>query len=387
MKSKKALLLGIMAVLILTALTGCNNEVYGTDDTVNRGNGPEQQQTPPAQTDGTTADTMGFNFSQGLDENGYWQNINVLDYVQMFNYQAMQIPADVHQVDEAEVQHIIDDMLMEFASQERIMDRAAANGDTINIDFVGSVDGVEFDGGNTQGQGMDVTLGVTQFIDDFLDQLIGHMPGTVVNVEVTFPDDYWEPSLSGAEALFVTTINYIVGDDIFPELTDELVAEMLSVHGITTVDMMISDIRTFLKENAMHQFIQEYMITQVEVSSIPPALIEYHQQQMLQNYVHQATDWGIELEELLEWFGFEGEQDLFDIMAEDIENGARLSLIMQAVAQDAGITVNRDDVEEFISTNFGEFTWIEEFYGLPWLKQFTRNHKVMEYIMEHAVLL
>lgn len=83
------------------------------------------------------------------------------------------------------------------------------DGDTVNIDYVGSIDGVEFDGGNTQGQGTDLVIGSGSYIDDFEDQLIGAHPGDNVEVTVTFPEDYGNEELNGKEAIFDVTINGI----------------------------------------------------------------------------------------------------------------------------------------------------------------------------------
>ena len=84
------------------------------------------------------------------------------------------------------------------------------NGDTVNIDYVGSVDGVEFDGGNTQGMGTDLVIGSGSYIDDFEEQLIGAHPGDTVEVNVTFPDPYENNThLSGKEAVFTVTVNGI----------------------------------------------------------------------------------------------------------------------------------------------------------------------------------
>ena len=86
---------------------------------------------------------------------------------------------------------------------------AIKNGDTVNIDYVGSIDGVEFSGGNTQGNGADLTIGSRTYIDDFEEQLIGAHPGDTVNVNVTFPENYGNEDLSGKDALFVVTVNGI----------------------------------------------------------------------------------------------------------------------------------------------------------------------------------
>lgn len=83
------------------------------------------------------------------------------------------------------------------------------DGDTVNIDFVGTVDGVEFSGGNTQGQGTDLVIGSGSYIDNFEEQLIGAHPGDQVTVTVTFPENYGNDALNGKEAEFAVTVNGI----------------------------------------------------------------------------------------------------------------------------------------------------------------------------------
>lgn len=83
------------------------------------------------------------------------------------------------------------------------------DGDTVNIDYVGSIDGVEFDGGNTNGAGADLTIGSGTYIDDFEEQLIGAHPGDTVEVNVTFPEEYHSADLAGKDALFVVEVNGI----------------------------------------------------------------------------------------------------------------------------------------------------------------------------------
>lgn len=84
-----------------------------------------------------------------------------------------------------------------------------ADGDTVNIDYVGTVDGVEFAGGNTQGNGTDLVIGSGSYIDDFEEQLIGAHPGDTVEVNVTFPEQYGNEELNGKDAVFEVVINGI----------------------------------------------------------------------------------------------------------------------------------------------------------------------------------
>ena len=87
--------------------------------------------------------------------------------------------------------------------------RTVQDGDTVNIDYTGYVDGVAFDGGSTNGAGTDLTIGSGSYIDDFEEQLIGYQEGDEVTVEVTFPEDYGNEELNGKDATFEVTINQI----------------------------------------------------------------------------------------------------------------------------------------------------------------------------------
>lgn len=83
------------------------------------------------------------------------------------------------------------------------------DGDTVNIDYVGKIDDVAFDGGSTDGNGTDLVIGSGSYIDNFEEQLIGAHPGDKVEVKVTFPDDYQATDLAGKEAVFDVTVNGI----------------------------------------------------------------------------------------------------------------------------------------------------------------------------------
>ena len=95
------------------------------------------------------------------------------------------------------------------AATETVAEDTVQNGDTVFIDYVGSIDGVEFEGGNTHGQGTELTIGSHMYIDDFEEQLIGHKAGDEVDVNVTFPADYQMEDLAGKDALFKVTIHSI----------------------------------------------------------------------------------------------------------------------------------------------------------------------------------
>ena len=154
---------------------------------------------------GGTADAV--DFSAGLDENGHLTGVRALDYVTLpENYKAIPVPAADAEVTKEELDAQIASLLANYAEPEQITDRAIEDGDYVNIDYSGSVDGEKFDGGTAEAQR--VLAGSNQFIDDFLTQIIGHKPGESLSIEVTFPDPYENnPDLAGKDAVFEVTIN------------------------------------------------------------------------------------------------------------------------------------------------------------------------------------
>ena len=176
-------------------------------------------------------DYENFSYSSGLDENGYWEGVKALDYVTLpENFASLTFKRSEIEPTEEEIQSEIDSLLSDHATEKQVTDRAAADGDTVNIDYAGSVDGVAFSGGTYSGYSL--TLGSGTFVDGFEDQIVGHTPGETFDVTVTFPEGYSDSTdsegntvvLSGKKAVFSVTLNYI-SEKVLPELTDAWVAE------------------------------------------------------------------------------------------------------------------------------------------------------------------
>ena len=290
--------------------------------------------------------TTDFTYSDGIDDNGFWENITALDYVELCDYESISVPSDIHEITDEAIQTEIDTILANYASDTQTVDRAVEDNDTVNIDYVGSIDGVEFDGGSTDGAGVDVTIGVTSYIDDFLEQLIGHTPGESFDIEVTFPEDYGAENLNGQDATFAITINYIV-ETTLPELTDEFVLENLSSdYGWSTVTEMETDIKDGLQSLATASYVQEYIIENTNIISLPEALLEHQENSMLKYYQDYADYYGMEIEEFLSsYVGVATINELLQANSASITEAANLHLIIQAIAEDAGISVNAEEGE------------------------------------------
>ena len=330
-----------------------------------------------------------FSYSEGIAENGFWADATALDYVELFVYRSFSIPKEIHEISDGALKAEIN-RLVESHSPEtkQVTDRTVVDGDKVNMDYVGSVDGVEFSNGSTRGKGTDVTAGSTDYIDDFLTQIIGHKPGETINVEVTFPNPYKNnPDLSGKDAVFVTTINYITEY----EITDKFVEENLyEENGWKTVKAMEEDTREKLKKTAIENYVREYMATKVTFHAFPDEIVAYQEKfivyqekEMLDYYKEQANSYDMGLEDYLQGYvGISGKDDLIEQNRDNIIQNIKRSLTVQAVAEDAGLSVSAGDMENYFS---GYSSYAEQ-YGMPWLRQYVLGLKVLDHIIASAVL-
>jgi len=378
MKNYKKLLCIILALaMTFLLLAGCGTK---TDDQDEPNDSSESGDSTVSTGDGSDP------YADVFDENGYFKGVKALDYVEMFNYQAMEIPSEVHVVTEEQIQSEIEYIMDQYSSGEQITDRAVADGDTVNIDYTGTVNDIKFEGGSTNGMGTEVTIGVTEYIDDFLEQLIGHMPGDTIDVNVKFPDDYGEETLQGKDALFVTTINFIVD----AELTDEYVAENLSPQfGWFTVEEMHVGLRLDLEKYNVQQYIRDYFANEVSIKSVPDQLITYQENTMLSWYQGYAEYNGVSIEEIISSEGFSSIDELIEGYYDTNVSSAANLLVILAVAEDMRLILSDDDLTEYFFKyeGTGDYSTYVEQFGLPYVKHNVICQTVIDNIVQNAILL
>lgn len=387
MKSIKILLaLTLTIALAIGIMAGCSDN--GGETTAATTEGSQNETTGTASDDGS-ADAVKFDYSAALDEKGFWKDVTALDYVTLFDYKKIEIGEDVHVISDDELKQQIDSLVNSYSEDVEVKDRAVADGDTVDIDYVGSVDGVEFDGGTTNGAGTVVTIGKTIYIDDFLQQLIGHKPGETFDVEVTFPADYGVEELNGKDAVFVTTINHIVETKL-PELNDEFVASNFAEsNDWKTVAELNEGVRSDMQRSAISLFLQDYVIEASTVSSVPESLIEFQEESMLDYYQGYAASYGVGLDEFVQtYLQVADTEELLSTNREQNEEMAKFYLIIQAIAEDAKINLSDDDVKDYFINEYSEedYTSMIENAGLPYMKMIVVNQKVLEVLEENVIL-
>lgn len=309
-------------------------------------------------------DYQNFTYSDGLDENGYWEGIRALDSVTLpEDYASIPVQrADVEPTSE-DVQAQIDSLLSQNSTPQDVTDRAAANGDTVNIDYAGTVDGVAFTGGTATGY--DLTLGSGSFIDGFEDQIIGHNVGDTFDVTVTFPDGYGDSTdaegntitLSGKEAVFSVTLNSI-SESVTPELTDEWVDSNFGTSdGLHTVDALRSYFNDALYATNYENAIVDYLMSNSTFKELPSEITSYYIRMFLNYYNQYATAYGMDLNAFAQTQGYTDADAMLAASDAYFEHLAKQDLILQAVAETKSLAPTQeelDDAESTYASTYGE---------------------------------
>ena len=221
--------------------------------------------------------------------------------VKISSYKGIKIKQYAYTVKDEEIQAEMDRLLDRNARKVEVTDRAAQNGDIVNIDFVGTVDGVKFDGG--EAEVFDLTLGSGQFIPGFEEQVVGMAIGETKDVNVTFPENYQAENLKGKAAVFSVKLNGIQAKEL-PELTDEFIKDAT---GSESVEAYKAKTKERLQEqadrrsnDATENSILEAIAANTEVE-IPQAMIEREIDSLVQKFEYQLMYQGLKLQDYLDF--------------------------------------------------------------------------------------
>ena len=221
--------------------------------------------------------------------------------VKISAYKGIKIKEYAYNVEDAELDAEINRLLDRNARKVAVEGRAAQNGDIANIDFVGTVDGVKFDGG--EAEGFDLTLGSGQFIPGFEDQVVGMNIGDTKDVTVTFPENYQAENLKGKAAVFSVKLNGLQGKEL-PELTDEFIKDAT---GSETVEAYKAKTKERLQEqanrranDATENSILEAIAANTE-AEIPQAMIDREIDSLVQKFEYQLMYQGLKLQDYLDF--------------------------------------------------------------------------------------
>ena len=227
-----------------------------------------------------------------------------------------------------------------------VKEGAAENGDTVVIDFVGSVDGVEFDGG--KGENHSLELGSGQFIPGFEDQLVGAKAGDEVEVKVTFPEDYQATDLAGKAAVFVTKVNEVKAKEV-PALDDELAKDLDD--EVETLDELKAKYRKELEaakeiayDDAVEGAALDLAVENAEIVELPAEMVEDEVHRAMNEFMGNMQRQGISPEMYFQITGTT-EDDLRKQFANDAAKRVKTNLVLEAIVKDANLEATDEDID------------------------------------------
>ena len=275
--------------------------------------------------------------------------VDAEEYVTLGDYLGIEYtPATPAEVTDADVEDSIKSSISSYAETEEVTARPVQEGDVVNIDYVGRIDGEEFSGGSYKG--WDLEIGSNSFIEGFEDGLIGAQIGQTLDVTTRFPNEYKnDPSLAGKEAIFTVTVNSIT-QTVYPELTDEFVKENL---GYDSADEYRAAVRRNLEESAQStasntdkNTILNTVIENAQLKSYPQDILDEINAKYIELYENQANSYGYDsIEDYLA--AYEVEMSDFEKQIESYSKSMLKSdLVFEAIAKKEGIEVTDDMLEE-----------------------------------------
>ena len=312
--------------------------------------------------------TANSDYSAGLNADGTIEDVDVFSALNLVDYENISIVDDEVNATEEEVDEEIQSVLDGYKELSSDTDVEIADGDEVNIDYVGTIDGVEFEGGNSEGAGYDLTIGSGSFIDDFEEQLVGHKAGEEVTVEVTFPDDYQAEDLAGKDASFAVTINGIM---VAPELTDEFVQEYLaeSEEVSTAAEYREKIAKNFYDEN-LEEYLANYIVDNTVINSYPKNYLK-----AMKSILKYNDYMGDDIEDEIEY-----ERELTERAKENIKE----SMVYQAIFESAGLTIDMDAYYDELMESGGEeyVDNIKATYGEGYMAQNEMRQAVIDYLLD-----
>ena len=282
-------------------------------------------------------------------------------------------------VTDEEIDQMINDYILSGYSKLVSANHAdVRTGDVANIDYLGKIDGVAFDGGT--GQGYNLEIGSGSFIDGFEDQLIGMQAGESKDITVTFPEDYYE-ELAGKEAVFTVSVNSISVNEVPSKLTDEIAAEYSANAGRPEFNTA-KKLRDFIVDKEKKDKLSALIFENYYVSDIDENIVAAYEQEFNTYMNSQATAASLELEDYISYYGMTMD-DFNDYSHSMALDSAKLTVFVEAIAAKEGLTVDDNDIATVVTTlGYEDLESYNKDFGEddPCLKYYAMQDKVMAYI-------
>ena len=274
-------------------------------------------------------------------------------------------------------------------TKQTLTEGTVEDGDTVNIDYVGKLDGEEFDGGSAEGY--DLEIGSCTFIDGFEDGIIGMQVGETKDLELTFPEDYHSEELAGKDVVFTVTVNSI---SRVPELTDEVADSV--VEGMTA-EAYQESVRQDLEDSAKEsqksdaqQKLLQAVYNNATISGYPEENLQYTIKRATDYYEWLASMYGMSLDDYLTNYGMT--QDEFKEQIQPVaEEALGEEMTLLAIAKEENIEVSDEEYQDGLARyaeaqGMDDPSKLEEAYGENYIRNSLLQEKVLNFLYENATI-
>lgn len=309
-------------------------------------------------------------------------NVN-LGSATVSEYRGVKVNVAAPEVTDDEVDQKIQTNLKQNPNEVEV-DRAAKDGDIVNIDYKGTKDGEAFDGGTAEGT--DLTLGSKTMIDGFEDGLIGAKKGETKTLNLTFPEDYREESLAGQAVVFEVTVNSVkekqdaVLDDAFVQRTSSYQTVDEYKEGIR------ADLLTQKQKTAEQEMEQDVLQNVIDNSDFKFSRngISVRYNQMLKQYTNQAKMYGMTLSQMAQANGMD-EAGFKEYIYSSVKEAAKKEIVAKDIAAKEGLdNITDEDMEAFAQANGATKDTLVSLYGEDTVKEQVLQDKVLRFLASNA---
>ena len=270
------------------------------------------------------------------------------DYITISQYKGVEAEAgDTTEVTDEDVDTQIDSTRQMYAELENV-DRPAENGDTVTIDYVGTLNGEAFEGGSSEDYQLE--LGSGTFIDGFEDGIVGHSAGETFDLNLTFPDDYGSTDLAGKDVVFTVTLKTVSISNV-PELNDEFVQSVSE--DSSTVEEYREEVRQMLEDNyaesaqlTLTDNAWSAVMVNTEVKQYPDGAVDEMKNTIREQYQNMADSYGMEFADFLSSYMGMDEDTFEEQLQTAAENQVKQDLIVDLIIVEENLDVSDAALEE-----------------------------------------
>lgn len=279
-------------------------------------------------------------------------NYDPAEYIELGAYTDLPYYTEEVEVTDEELQEQIDLVLLYATETETVTEGVVEDGDTINVAFVGKIDGEEFEGGSSESY--DITIGTTSMIDGFVEGLIGKNIGETVTLNLKFPDDYSNQDVAGKDVVFDVTINS-KNVSKTPELTDDFVKEYYDAENVEAFKEqlkadLIADKETS-RDNSIKSSLWNVILETSNLKSSPEEEVTLAKEQVAkleEDYKSQATMYGMEWADFLQTMMGTDEAGFQTMMDDYVNDIVKNNVVVKAISKAENISFTESEFKERI---------------------------------------